>query len=115
MRTALVLLDLKLPRKSGFEVLEWIRQQERFAELPVIVMSSSPQECDQERAFRSGANFYYVKPVSLRRLIEMVKSIYADWLATRSDESRYGQAAISGAHWVINDSFPRAFLHEQFG
>jgi len=55
---SLVLLDLKLPRKCGFEVLEWIRAQEALKRLPVVVLSSSSQECDQSRALRNGANSY---------------------------------------------------------
>jgi CheY-like chemotaxis protein len=78
---SLVLLDLKLPRKGGFEVLEWIRGEESLKELPVIVMSSSAQECDRMRALRTGANAYLVKPISLTSLVEMVERIYFDWLA----------------------------------
>ena len=77
----LVLLDLKLPLKSGFEVLEWIRGQQRLKHLPVIILSSSQHESDRDRAFRSGANFYFVKPVSVGAMVEMVNEIHANWLA----------------------------------
>ena len=78
---ALVLLDLKMPLRDGFEVLEWIRKQERFRELPVIVMSSSGQDCDRQHAFRSGATSYLVKPILFESLVGMVRQIYSSWLA----------------------------------
>jgi CheY-like chemotaxis protein len=78
---ALVLLDLKMPLRDGFEVLEWIRKQERFRELPVIVMSSSGHDCDLQHAFRSGATSYLVKPISFESLVGMVRQIYSSWLA----------------------------------
>ena len=85
---SLVLLDLKLPRKCGFEVLEWIRGQEAFKQLPVVVLSSSSQECDQSRALRNGANSYFVKPISLPPLVEIVKRIYSEWLAGSTASAR---------------------------
>ena len=77
----LVLLDLKLPLKSGFEVLQWIRAQDRLQHLPVIVLSSSEHESDRERAFQSGANFYMVKPVSLGGMVDVMKQVQANWLS----------------------------------
>jgi CheY-like chemotaxis protein len=76
----LVLLDLKLPLKSGFEVLEWIREQDSFRDLRVIVLSSSHHETDRARAFVTGANFYIVKPVSVDEMIGMAKQLHANWL-----------------------------------
>jgi len=78
---ALVLLDLKMPLRDGFEVLEWIRSQEKFRNLPVIVMSSSGQDCDKQHAFRSGATAYLVKPILFESLVGMVTQIYSLWLA----------------------------------
>jgi CheY-like chemotaxis protein len=77
----LVLLDLKLPLKSGFEVLEWIRAQEELRHLPVIVLSSSEHETDRRRALESGANFYIVKPVCVVGMVEMMKHVQANWLS----------------------------------
>ena len=76
----LVLLDLKLPRKSGHEVLQWIREQPRFRFLPVVVLSSSRERADVERAYASGANSYLVKPPSFEALIEMVQTLDVYWL-----------------------------------
>ncbi len=76
----LVLLDLKLPRKSGHEVLQWIREQPRFRFLPVVVLSSSREREDVERAYALGANSYLVKPPSFEALIEMVQTLDVYWL-----------------------------------
>jgi CheY-like chemotaxis protein len=71
----LILLDLKMPAKSGFDVLEWLRSQEFFRELPVVVFTSSVQEEDRTRAFELGAREFLVKPVSYRALQDLVRAI----------------------------------------
>ena len=74
-----VLLDLKLPELSGLEVLEWIRSRPSFAGLPVIVLSSSRESSDLERAKRIGIDAYEVKPVEFIMLVETVRSIAKRW------------------------------------
>src|SRR5262249_45755802 len=59
----LVLLDLRMPRATGFELLKWIRGDPRFHELPVIVLSGSELSDDILRAYAFGANSYFVKPL----------------------------------------------------
>ncbi|HJQ67160.1 MAG TPA: response regulator [Gemmatimonadales bacterium] len=76
----LVLLDLKLPRRSGLEVLEWIRAQSRLRRLPVVVLTSSKETDDINRAYDRGANSYLVKPVGFDSLLELVKSLEMYWL-----------------------------------
>ena len=76
----LVLLDLKLPRKSGLEVLEWVKSQPRLKRIPVVVLTSSRQPSDVNRAYDLGVNAYLVKPVSFDRLLEMITAIEAFWL-----------------------------------
>ena len=76
----LLLLDLKLPRRSGFEVLAWVREQERTSRLPVVVLTSSRQEDDVRRAYDLGANSYLVKPGSFDGLKEMVQAVDLYWL-----------------------------------
>lgn len=76
----LVLLDLKLPRKSGHEVLEWIRAQPRLRYLPVVVLTSSRERIDLERAYGLGANSYLVKPPDFESLIEMVRTVDMYWM-----------------------------------
>lgn len=77
---ALVLLDLKLPRKSGLEVLAWLRQQPGLQRLPVVVLTSSRESLDVGRAYDLGANSYLVKPVAFDSLLEMVKALGLYWL-----------------------------------
>ncbi len=78
---ALVLLDLKMPRVNGFEVLAWIRQEPSLRRVPVVVFSSSRHEADVLRAYDFGANSYLVKPADFCSLIELVKSLDKYWLA----------------------------------
>ena len=77
---ALILLDLKLPRRSGFEVLDAIRQYAPTQHTPVVVLTSSDQTTDIERAYQRGANAYLVKPVSRDALLAMVQTLEAFWI-----------------------------------
>lgn len=75
-----VLLDLKLPRLGGLEVLERIRREEATRALPVVVLSSSREESDVRRAYALGANSYVVKPVEFERFSEAVCEVGSYWL-----------------------------------
>jgi CheY-like chemotaxis protein len=79
-RPAVVLLDLKLPGRSGFEVLEWIKGHPVFRSVPVIILTSSRENIDLERAYDLGANSYLVKPARPEELLRMVEQIDAYWL-----------------------------------
>jgi CheY-like chemotaxis protein len=74
-----VLLDLKLPRKSGLEVLEWLRRESMLRELPVVVLTSSEETRDVERAKSLGILAYYVKPVTNTAFLETARSICGEW------------------------------------
>jgi CheY-like chemotaxis protein len=76
----LVLLDLKLPRKNGLEVLAWLREQPGLRRLPVVVLTASRENADINRAYDLCANSYLVKPVTLDTLMEIVKSLRLYWL-----------------------------------
>ena len=76
----LVLLDLNLPYWSGFEVLEWIRQQPQFRRLPVVIFSSSNRPDDIARAYDAGANGFLVKPNALADLRTLVLAVRDFWL-----------------------------------
>lgn len=76
----IVFLDLKLPYKSGHQVLEWIRQQPQFAKLIVIVLTSSNEPVDLNRAYRAGANSYVVKPPTPEELTQLARSFQLWWL-----------------------------------
>ncbi|MBH8563241.1 response regulator [Nostoc sp. CENA67] len=76
----LVLLDLKMPRKSGFEVLEWLKQQPELKRLPVIVLTTSTEMHDIQKAYDLGVNSYLVKPVAFNDLTAMIKLLEAYWV-----------------------------------
>ena len=76
----LMFLDLKLPHKSGLEVLEWIRSQTALRTLIVLVLTSSREESDVTKAYSFGANSFLVKPPSGLQLNELVKLIRTYWL-----------------------------------
>jgi len=88
---ALILLDLKLPRRSGLEVLEWLKQQPELRRLPVVVLTSSQENKDIDRAYDLNANSYLVKPVAPDALLEMVKMLDLYWL-TLNEKPRVGDA-----------------------
>lgn len=76
----LLLLDLKMPRKNGFEVLEWVRQQPGLNALRVVVLTSSDQIYDVNRAYELGANSFLVKPLDFEQFVAMTKAIKGYWL-----------------------------------
>ena len=76
----LVLLDLNMPKHSGIEVLDRIRKTPATASLPVVVVTSSMQSSDIQRAYRHGVNGYVVKPTRPDELLPIVKSIKDFWL-----------------------------------
>jgi CheY-like chemotaxis protein len=76
----LVLLDLKLPRVMGFEVLKWMRQQPALRSTIVIVLTSSDLRADVDLAYRLGANSYLVKPSTPDKLKETIARIKQYWL-----------------------------------
>jgi len=73
----LILLDLKMPRVSGFDVLAWLRSEEALKGLPVVVLSSSNHDADIKRAYDLGAKSYLVKPVGFEALVELLKTLPA--------------------------------------
>lgn len=76
----LLLLDLNLPRVSGFDVLACIRRELQWANLLVAVLSSSNHKKDMDRAYAMGANAYFVKPADVARRLELVGQIREQWL-----------------------------------
>lgn len=75
-----VLLDLKLPKVDGLEVLRTIKTHPVFRPLPVVVLSTSAEDRDIQTAYEEGANSYIVKPVDFDRFMEVVEYIQTYWL-----------------------------------
>ena len=75
-----ILLDLKMPRLNGFDVLSWRRKNDKFKSVPVIVLSSSNHDIDLKRAYELGVNSYLIKPVSFDALVEIVRVVHDYWL-----------------------------------
>jgi CheY-like chemotaxis protein len=76
---AVVLLDLKLPKVDGLEVLKEIRANERLKLIPVVVLTSSQEESDMVRSYTLGVNAYVVKPVDFHEFINAVKELGVFW------------------------------------
>lgn len=69
----LVLLDIKMPVKSGFEVLEWVRSHPEFQDLQVIILSSSDDQVDVKRAYQIGITTYFVKSPQLQDVMQYLR------------------------------------------
>jgi len=83
-----VILDLKLPRRSGFEVLQWLRHDStNLRRLPVVVLSSSAEPKDVNRAYDLGANSYLQKPHSSAQFQELALCFQHYWLGFNEDPS----------------------------
>ena len=83
---SLVLLDLKLPRLHGLDVLERIRRNERTRHLRVVVLTSSDEERDMVESRRLGADGYVRKVVDFTAFCHMVNQLRSEWLGSRADE-----------------------------
>lgn len=71
----LVVLDLKMPRKNGLEVLRWLREHEEFKDLPVVMVTSSNHDGDRGTALSHGVEAFHVKPVSFDQLLALAGEI----------------------------------------
>jgi CheY-like chemotaxis protein len=76
---AVMLLDLKLPKVDGLEVLKQIRSDQRFKMIPVVVLTSSHEEKDMMRSYQLGVNAYVVKPVDFHEFVNAVKELGVFW------------------------------------
>src|SRR5918992_3389842 len=90
----LLLLDLKMPRTNGFEVLEWLQQEPSLAPLRTVVLTTSDDIWDVNRAYTLGANSFLVKPLDFTDFKNTIQSIYNYWLSLdRSPEVRRPDSA----------------------
>jgi CheY-like chemotaxis protein len=76
----LILLDLKLPRRSGAEVLAWLRQQPVLKRIPVVVLTASREYADINGTYDLGVNAYIVKPVQFDALVQIIQTLNLHWL-----------------------------------
>jgi CheY-like chemotaxis protein len=76
---AVMLLDLKLPKVGGLEVLQQVKSEERFKLIPVVVLTSSHEEKDVMRSYSLGVNAYVVKPVDFHQFVNAVKELGVFW------------------------------------
>lgn len=76
----LIVMDIRMPRRSGFEVLEWVKDSSKpLHRIPVVIVSSSDNPVDINRAYELGANAYMVKPVEFRAVEHLFESITHYW------------------------------------
>lgn len=76
----LIILDLKMPRKNGIEFIEWLRGEPRFRRVPVLMLSSSANPDDIDRAYEAGANAFLVKPASNPERLRLAAALKEFWL-----------------------------------
>lgn len=76
----LLLLDLKMPRANGFEVLQWVRKQDDLRRMIVVVMTSSDEPEDVDRAYDLGANSFLRKPDDFTNLIKISQKLHDYWI-----------------------------------
>jgi len=78
-RPVFILLDLKLPKVSGLEVLRRVKSHPKFSTIPVIVLTSSAEDRDIEEAYQLGCNSYIVKPIAFNKFEEVASHIEVYW------------------------------------
>jgi CheY-like chemotaxis protein len=83
-----ILLDLKLPKVSGIDVLREIKKDPRTSIIPVVILTSSTQEVDMEESYKLGANSYIVKPVNFENFIQSLRQMNDYWLVLNRLPSR---------------------------
>lgn len=76
---AVLLLDIKMPRMDGIEVLQSIRMNEKLKKLPIVMLTSSREEPDLKKCYELGVNAYVVKPVDFKDFVDAVKNIGVFW------------------------------------
>jgi CheY-like chemotaxis protein len=76
-----ILLDLRMPKMNGLEVLRRLKSHPRFASIPVIMLTTSKEDSDVEEAYKLGCNSYIIKPVEFEKFIEVASNIEVYWCA----------------------------------
>jgi CheY-like chemotaxis protein len=86
---ALILLDLRLPKVSGLEVLHRIKSHPQFSVIPVVVITSSAEDTDIQEAYRLGGNSYIVKPVDFEKIVEVAAQIEIYWCVLNTPPGKH--------------------------
>jgi two-component system, chemotaxis family, response regulator Rcp1 len=81
-RPKIIILDLNLPKKDGWEVLMEIKNDEKLKSIPVVILTSSTSKEDIKKSYYNHANAYLTKPLDLQQFSEVVKSIQTFWIKT---------------------------------
>jgi len=76
---AVILLDLKMPKVDGFEVLKTIKENEQLRAIPVVILTSSKEDRDIAKSYSTGANAFVVKPVDSEQFLEAIKHLGLFW------------------------------------
>ena len=76
----LVLLDLKLPNRTGLDIVKWMKNHERLKKIPVVMVTSSREPSDMDKAYSAGVNSYLVKPTSFRAFVDTMKITASYWI-----------------------------------
>lgn len=84
----LILLDLKLPKVDGLEVLRMLKRDPKLKRIPVVVLTSSKEEKDVVQGYDLGANSYIVKPIDFEQLLSTVRTIGSYWLIVNEQPPR---------------------------
>lgn len=92
----IILLDLRLPKRSGLDVLAWLRAQPGLRHIPVVVLTSSQDSGDMTRAYDLGVNSYLVKPVEFGELQNMTRLLGVYWLALNQAPGAGDSRGMSG-------------------
>ena len=80
-KPSLILLDLRLPKVDGIEVLRSLKSDEQLRRIPVVVLSTSESDIDMANAYSYGANSYLVKPVDFQKFTQLLETFGYNWLA----------------------------------
>jgi CheY-like chemotaxis protein len=76
----MLLTDLKMPGKSGFQLIRWVRDHPEFKRMPVVVLTSSRHDPDIQRAYATGANSFLIKPPTVQKLSALIENLKSYWL-----------------------------------
>lgn len=105
---AMMLLDLKMPRMNGFEVLQAVKFDDRLKNIPVIIFTSSGEESDLRRSYELGANAYVVKPVNSKEFRAAMQRIGNYWMSLNMASRRIPRAGSSAVRTWDQPALARA-------